>query len=36
MSDVAGRLIADLLELNGRPRWEALEERFIVAGKFAQ
>jgi hypothetical protein len=23
--------IADLLELNGRPRWEAFEERFIVA-----
>ena len=22
---------ADLLELNGRPRWEAFEERFIVA-----
>ena len=25
--------IADLLELNGRPRWEAFEERFIVAGE---
>ncbi len=25
--------IADLLELNGRPRWEAFEERFIVAEK---
>ena len=36
MSDVAGRLIVDLLDLNGRPRWEALEERFIVAGKFAR
>lgn len=23
--------IAELLELNGRPRWEAFEERFIVA-----
>jgi len=23
--------IGDLLELNGRPRWEAFEERFIVA-----
>lgn len=27
--DEAG--IADLLELNGMPRWEAFEERFIVA-----
>ena len=25
------RKIATLLELNGRPRWEAFEERFIVA-----
>ena len=25
--------IADLLELNGRPRWKAFEERFIVAEK---
>jgi hypothetical protein len=25
------RKIAALLELNGRPRWEAFEERFIVA-----
>ncbi len=27
--DEAG--IAELLELNGMPRWEAFEERFIVA-----
>jgi hypothetical protein len=25
--------IEDLLDMNGRPRWEAFEERFIVAEK---